>query len=111
MFKSSTVLASYRCQGGRTLNVAYIYARMTPGGKPTSAPRTPQLVLLGYEGQQYGLAQAISASGARYASLYGPTSADAGLEWWEHQGEGTLSRFTGRDFSATTPLLRGCKRA
>ncbi|WP_308425826.1 MliC family protein [Deinococcus ruber] len=69
----------------------------------------PLFALLTYQGQQYGLAQALSGSGARYASLYGPTPGGAGLEWWEHQGEGTLSKFIGNAAGSTVPLLRSCR--
>jgi membrane-bound inhibitor of C-type lysozyme len=93
----------YVCQERQKLDVTYM--QTGPG------PSSPGFVLLKYQGQPYGLAQAISASGARYASLYGPTPAGHGLEWWEHGGEGTLSQFTGKTFFETAPLLRRCKPA
>jgi membrane-bound inhibitor of C-type lysozyme len=99
----------YVCQGKQKLEVAYVQTVQT--GQVGRSLNSPSFVLLKYQGQQYGLAQAISASGARYASLYGPTPAGHGLEWWEHGGEGTLSQFTGRNSFSTTPLLRACKPA
>lgn len=67
------------------------------------------LVILRWDGNAYGLARAVSASGARYAALSGPTPGDHGLEWWEAKGEARLSEFTGTDLSDTRPLFTGCK--
>lgn len=89
----------YACAGGQKIDVSYVATR--PGG--------PGFALLDWRGQQYGLAQAVSASGARYASLYGPGVGGSGLEWWEHQGEATLSTFTGPDTRQTRVLLTGCR--
>lgn len=50
-------------------------------------------------------ASAISASGARYASLFGPTVSDGGLEWWTKGTTAFLSKFTGSDTARTTTLL------
>ena len=69
----------------------------------------PMFAVLTWKGQQYALAEAISASGARYAGLNGPDGARGGLEWWEHQGEGTLSTFVNGDTTRTKTLLSGCK--
>lgn len=88
----------YTCDGGQRISVAYV----NYGTKGLS------FAVLEWNGQQYGLAPAISASGARYASLYGPTPGK-GLEWWEAKGSATLSTFTGKDFSETRPLLTNCR--
>ena len=108
----------YVCQGGQKLEVSYVQTgSRTVGqtiGRPartgTPAATGPGFVLLSYRGQTYGLSQALSGSGARYASLYGPTPGDHGLEWWEHGGQGTLGKLTGKDLYGTTPLLQNCKK-
>ncbi|WP_216318678.1 MliC family protein [Deinococcus aestuarii] len=89
----------YTCDGGRKISVSYV----------NYGADGPLFAVLNWNGQQYGLAQAISASGARYASLYGPTVSGGGLEWWEHQGQADLSTFVGTDTSSTRPLLTNCK--
>lgn len=88
----------YTCAGSRKVSVSYVNF----GGQGT------QFAVLIWNGRQYGLAQAVSASGARYAALVGPAGS-GGLEWWEHQGEATLSAFVGTDTRVTRPLLTGCR--
>ncbi|UBV43478.1 MliC family protein [Deinococcus taeanensis] len=88
----------YACSGGRNVDVSYV----TFGDQPMFA-------VLDWKGQRFGLAQAISASGARYASLNGPAGARGGLQWWEHQGSAELSTFTGNSTTTTKTLLTGCK--
>ncbi|MDO4264005.1 MAG: MliC family protein [Deinococcus sp.] len=66
-------------------------------------------VVLRYQGQSYGLAPAVSASGSRFVGLAGLDNA-SGLEWWEHQGAGTLSRYDPQT-GETRPLLHSCKRS
>ena len=103
----------YVCQGGQKLEVSYVQTGSQTIGRPartgTPAATGPGFVLLSYRGQTYGLSQALSGSGARYASLYGPTPGDHGLEWWEHGGQGTLGKLTGKDLYGTTPL-QNCKK-
>ena len=89
----------YSCDDGRMIAATYLSADSG----------SVSLVILRWDGKAYGLAQAISASGARYASLYGPTPADHGMEWWEAKGEARLGAFTGTDLTETRPLLTGCK--
>lgn len=101
------VLISYRtyhytCTAGQRVSVAYV----------NYGQSGPRFAVVNYLGRQYGLAEAISASGARYASLYGPTTANglgSGLEWWEAQGEGSLNAFVGSDTSKTRVLLSKCR--
>lgn len=88
----------YACTGGQKVSVYYVQF----GDQPMFA-------VLDWKGQKYGLAQAISASGARYASLNGPAGARGGLQWWEHQGTAELSTFTGNSTTTTKSLLTGCK--
>ncbi len=88
----------YRCDGGKKISASYVNY-----GKDG-----PKFVVLNWNGTQYGLAQAISASGARYASLYGPTVAGSGLEWWEAHNTATFSTFVGHDTSKTKVLLSNC---
>lgn len=97
---SSLFLSSrtFTCDGGRKISVSYVNF-----GKDG-----PLFAVLNWKGQPYGLAQAISASGARYASLFGPPGS-GGLEWWEHQGQATLSTFVSTDTRKTRPLLTSCK--
>lgn len=89
----------YTCDGGQIISATYL----------DHGSRGPTFVVLDWNGQTYGLAPAVSASGARYAGLYGPTVADRGLEWWEAKGEATLSVFTGKDFADTRALLTRCR--
>jgi membrane-bound inhibitor of C-type lysozyme len=89
----------YVCNDDQQIRATYLAYR---GGLAT-------FVVLEWNGNEYGLARAISASGARYASLYGPTTGDNGLEWWEGRGEARLGTFTGKDFSDVRPLLGACK--
>ncbi len=89
----------YVCNEGQQIRATYLEYH---GGSAT-------FVVLEWNGNDYGLARAISASGARYASLYGPTPADNGLEWWEGRGEARLGTFTGKNLSDTRPLLTACK--
>lgn len=91
---------TYTCDGGRKLAVSYVRFGDT------------NFAVLNYAGRQYGLAEATSGSGSRFASLTGPVTAQGvgnGLEWWEAKGEGTLSTFTGTDTAHTKTLLTGCK--
>lgn len=83
-----------QCEGGRVL-VRYVQAHDLT------------FVVLRYEGQTYGLAPAVSGSGSRYVGLAGLDTA-SGLEWWEHQGAGSLSRYDPQT-GETTPLLQDCK--
>lgn len=89
----------YVCNDNQQIRATYIDYR---GGSAT-------FVVLGWNGNDYGLARALSASGARYAGLYGPTPNDDGLEWWEAKGEARLGTFTGENFTDTRPLLTGCR--
>ncbi|GGL06535.1 MliC family protein [Deinococcus radiotolerans] len=88
----------YACAGGQNLSVYYV-----------QFGTDPMFAVLEWNGQKYGLAQAISASGARYASLNGPAGARGGLQWWEHQGTAELSTFVGNSTTTTKTLLTGCK--
>lgn len=65
--------------------------------------------VLKWTGVDSGLAETISASGARYAGLNGPADARGGLDWWERQGEATLSTFVNGDPTRTQALPIGCK--
>ena len=71
----------YTCDAGKKLSVSYL--RYGTGG--------PNFVVLEYLGRGYGLAQAPSADGARYAALGGLNPGDDGLEWWSKGLSGTLS--------------------
>lgn len=89
----------YTCDAGKRVSVAYVQFGAS------------QFAAVNYAGQQYGLAQAVSASGERYASLYGLTTANSvgnGLEWWVAKGKGTLSAFQGSDTTNTKALLTNC---
>ncbi|MBB5366445.1 MliC family protein [Deinococcus humi] len=90
---------SYICDLGKKISVTYV----------DYGTNGPMFAVLKWNGMDYGLAEAISASGARYAGLNGPAQARGGLEWWEHQGEATLSTFMDGDTSKTQALLTGCK--
>lgn len=87
----------YACDAGKAVDIAYV-----------KVGTEPMFAVLTWNGARYGLAQAISASGARYAALYGPAGARGGLEWWEHQGQGTLSTFVDGSLK-TRALLTGCR--
>jgi membrane-bound inhibitor of C-type lysozyme len=69
----------------------------------------PTFAVLNWNGGQYGLAPALSASGARYVALAGPVGARGGLEWWEHAGAATLSTFVDGGTLKTRALLTGCR--
>ncbi|MBZ9751616.1 hypothetical protein GO986_02125 [Deinococcus sp. HMF7620] len=88
----------YTCDAGKKISVSYV-----------SYGQEPMFAVLDWNGARYGLAQAISGSGARYAGLYGPVGARGGLQWWEHQGKADLSTFTGNSTVTTKTLLTGCK--
>lgn len=90
----------YVCERNTPLEVKYV----------NFGTQGPDFVVLTYRGQQYGLAQALSGSGARYASLYGPTPGDGGLEWWTKGNGGTLSKFAPGSSSDTIPLLSNCRQ-
>ena len=87
----------YQCQGGQQVQVSYVST-----GHPND--NSPMFAVLNYQGQRYGLAEAVSASGARYVGHAGLNTA-SGLEWWEHQGKATLSTFRGDDARTTKALL------
>lgn len=89
---------SYVCEGGKKISVGYV--RYGKDG--------PSFAVLHWNAAYYGLAPAVSASGARYAALAGPAGARGGLEWWEHGGEATLSTFVDGTMK-TKALLTGCK--
>lgn len=91
----------YVCEGGKTITATYL----REGARGTS------FVVLDWNGEEYGLAQAVAASGARYAGLYGPAGSGHGLQWWEAKGEASLGAFTGKDFFETRPLLTDCNPA
>lgn len=90
---------SYTCDAGKKVSVTYLAA----------SKDGPTFAVLKWDGAQYGLAEAISASGARYAGPNGPANARGGLEWLKHQGEATLSTFVNGDTTKTQSLLTGCK--
>ncbi|WP_293914499.1 MliC family protein [Deinococcus sp.] len=88
----------YGCAAGKRMAVSYVrYGENGPGS-----------AVLTWQGRQYGLAEALGASGARYAALNGPAGT-GGLEWWEHAGEASLSAFTGQGTGVTRVLLSGCR--
>lgn len=90
----------YQCQGGQQVQVSYV-------STGHANENSPLFAVLKYQGQRYGLAEAVSASGSRYVGHAGLNTA-SGLEWWEHQGEATLSTFRGDDARTTSTLLK-CK--
>ena len=90
---------AFACDGGESISATYIDYQ----------DGSTSFVVLHWRGKNYGLAQALSASGARYAGLYGPTPGGNGLEWWEAKGEARLGAFTGKDFTDTRTLLTGCR--
>lgn len=87
----------YVCRGGKAISATYL------------SHGEIGFVVLRLNGRDHGLAEAPSASGARYTSMAGTTPEQPGLEWWEHKGEATLSAFTGKDFFDTRPLLADCR--
>lgn len=89
----------YACNGGETIEATYL-AQGRQGAR---------FVVLNWNGREYDLARALSASGARYAALYDPAMSSPGVQWWEAKGEATLGAFTGKDFFETSPLLTGCR--
>jgi len=89
----------FTCDDGQKLSATYLSADSG----------AVSLVILRWDGKAYGLAQAVSASGARYASLYGPTPEDRGMEWWEAKGEARLGVFTDTERGETRPLFAGCR--
>lgn len=91
----------YTCEGGKTIDVTYLRA----GASGAS------FAVLDWNGKEYRLARADSASGARYAGLDGPTAAGHGLQWWEAKSEASLGAFTGKDLVETRPLLTDCRPA
>lgn len=96
---TSSPVHVYTCDGGKKISATYLsYESDGPG-----------FVVLMWNRQEYGLAQAVSADGGRYASLYGPTMGGNGLEWWEAQGSATLSTFTSSDTSQKRTLLTNCR--
>ena len=99
--KLASTAYTYTCKGGQSVGVQYV----TTG---VEKEKSPVFVVLTYKGQRYGLAEAVSASGTRYVGHAGLNTA-TGLEWWEHQNEGTLSTFTGDDAGETKVLVEGCK--
>ena len=89
----------YKCANGQVLGVRYLPS-------DPQLKRDPVFVVLEYGGERYGLAPAVSGSGARYVGLSGPRTAISisGLEWWEHYDEAKLSRVNPQT-GATSPLL------
>lgn len=90
---------TYTCTGKQSVQVTYVTTGGEHDGKPV-------LLVLTYKGKSYGLAEAVSASGSRYVGLAGIDL--NGIEWWEHQGEGTLSTFKGDNASNAKAVLT-CK--
>lgn len=88
---------TYVCDSGQRITVNYVNV----------SPDAPTMVVITYKNNQYALAPAVSASGARFVGLAGLNTA-SGLEWTEHQGEGYLSSFPVDDPSKTSTLLT-CK--
>lgn len=86
---------TYQCDGGQTVGVRYVQSDDIG------------FVVVRYQGQNYGLAPAVSASGSRFVGLDGQSTA-TGLEWWEHQGEGTLSSYDPLTGDTAT-LATGCR--
>ncbi|WP_229723328.1 MliC family protein [Deinococcus aerolatus] len=89
----------YTCDRDQQVSVAYVHY----------GADGPTFAVLNWKGVQTGLAQAVSASGARYSALSRSTGEGSGLEWWEHQGTATLSAFVDGGTLKSRPLLRGCK--
>lgn len=90
---------TYTCTGKQVVQVTYVTTGGEHDGKPV-------FLVLTYKGKSYGLAEAVSASGSRYVGHAGMNM--NGIEWWEHQGEGTLSTFKGDNASDAKALLT-CK--
>lgn len=91
---------TYRCQANQTVQATYV----TTGGQHDS---NPVFLILKYKGKTYGLSEAVSGSGSRYVGHAGLNLPD-GLEWWEHQGEATLSTFKGGNATNSKAILT-CK--
>lgn len=89
----------YTCEREQKVSVTYV--RYGVDG--------PTFAVLDWNGVKTGLAEAVSASGARYAALNSVADARGGLEWWEHQGTATLGAFVGGGTLKTRPLLSACK--
>ncbi len=89
----------YTCDRDQKVSVAYLHY----------GADGPTFAVLNWKGVQTGLAQAVSASGARYSVLSRSTARGSGLEWWEHQGTATLSALAEDGALETRPLLSGCK--
>lgn len=88
----------YVCDGGERVQ-ADVY--LTPAG--------PSFMVLHYKGKAYGLAQAMSASGARYVGLVG-TNPEVGLEWWGKGNTAMLAEVNRQDIDDSRRLL-DCKAA
>lgn len=86
----------HACENGRDLRVHYVTIRSETG--------QTLVVVLEHQERLHSLLPAVSASGARF--LGHPTPGRPALEWWEHQGQGTLSAVATEDPTVTTPLLR-----
>lgn len=97
--QTSSRTFSYTCALEKKINVTYL----------SYGKEGLTFAVLDWNGARYGLAEAISASGARYAGLNGPAQARGGLEWWEHQGKATLSTFMDGDTTKPQALLTGCQ--
>ncbi|WP_261663942.1 MliC family protein [Deinococcus sp. Marseille-Q6407] len=90
----------YACANAQSVQVRYV-------DTDPVLKRDPVLAIVNYHGQSYGLAPAVSASGSRFVGLAGLNTA-SGLEWWEHQGEGTLSTYNPAN-GQTKTLVSGCR--
>lgn len=90
---------SFTC-GKQAVKVTYVTTGTEKSGNPV-------FMVLEYSGKTYGLAPAVSGSGSRYVGLAGLNNA-SGLEWWEHQGEATLSTFKG-DNASNAKVILTCK--
>ena len=88
---------TYSCSNKQSVQVTYV----TTGGQHDA---NPVFMVLKYKGKSYGLSEAVSGSGSRYVGHAG-LNTGSGLEWWEHQGEATLSIFKGDNSTNSTPLL------
>ncbi len=87
----------YQCADGQKIVATYI------------SDDAVDFVRLDWAQQSYGLAHAISASGARYVGPIGPDRAGPGLVWWEAKGEATLSLPDDSGRADSRILLAGCK--
>ncbi|MCA0175852.1 MAG: MliC family protein [Proteobacteria bacterium] len=88
----------YVCDGGERVQTD-VY--LTEAG--------PSFIVLHYKGHRYGLAQAVSASGARYVGLVG-TNPEVGLEWWGKGNTAMLAEVNRQDIDDSRRLL-DCKAA